>query len=78
MKRKKIDFLLFNLKMPKQKSSLGGSTKNAKRKKETKVPMYQKLSFSDFILFHNSKNRHLEFLNLSPHGLISSILKKNT
>ena len=34
--------------------------------------MYQKLSFSDFILFYNSKNRHLEFLNLSPQGLISS------
>ena len=32
--------------------------------------MYQ-MSFSDFILFHNSKNRHLEFLNLSPQGLIS-------
>ena len=27
--------------------------------------MYQ-MSFSDFILFYNSKNRHLEFLNLSP------------
>ena len=26
----------------------------------------------DFILFCNSKNRHLEFLNLSPQGLISS------
>ena len=50
--------------MPKRKSSLGRSTKNAKRKKETMVPMYQKLSFSDFILFYNS--RHLEFLNLSP------------
>ena len=37
------------------------------------VAMYQKLSFSDFILFYNSKNRHLEFLNLSPQGLISSI-----
>ena len=36
------------------------------------VAMYQKLSFSDFILFYNSKNRHLEFLNLSPQGLISS------
>jgi hypothetical protein len=35
--------------------------------------MYQKLSFSDFILFYNSKNRHLEFLNLSPQGLISSV-----
>ena len=35
--------------------------------------MYQKLSFSDFILFYyNSKNRHLKFLNLSPQGLISS------
>ena len=33
-----------------------------------------KLSFSDFILFYNSENRHLEFLNLSPQGLISSIL----
>ena len=42
------------------------------------VAMYQKLSFSDFILFHNSKNRHLEFLNLSPQGLISSNLKKYT
>ena len=31
-----------------------------------------KLSFSDFILFYNSKKRHLEFLNLSPQGLISS------
>ena len=40
------------------------------------VAMYQKLSFSDFILFHNSKNRHLEFLNLSPQGLISSSGKK--
>ena len=30
----------------------------------------QKLSF--FILFYNSKNRHLKFLNLSPQGLISS------
>ena len=38
------------------------------------VAMYQKLSFSDFILFYNSKNRHLEFLNLSPQGLISSKL----
>ena len=38
------------------------------------VAMYQKLSFSDFILFYNSKNRHLEFLNLSPQGLISSIV----
>ena len=37
------------------------------------VAMYQKLSFSDFILFYNSKNRHLEFLNLSPQGLISSV-----
>ena len=37
------------------------------------VAMYQKLSFSDFILFYNSKNRHLKFLNLSPQGLISSI-----
>ena len=37
------------------------------------VAIYQKLSFSDFILFYNSKNRHLEFLNLSPQGLISSI-----
>ena len=36
------------------------------------VAMYQKLSFSDFILFYNSKKRHLEFLNLSPQGLISS------
>ena len=34
--------------------------------------MYQNLSFLDFILFYNSKNRHLEFLNLSPQGLISS------
>ena len=39
------------------------------------VAMYQKLSFSYFILFYNSKNRHLEFLNLSPQGLISSITK---
>ena len=31
-------------------------------------------SFSDFILSYNSKNRHLEFLNLSPQGLISSFL----
>ena len=31
-------------------------------------------SFSDFILSYNSKNRHLEFLNLSPQGLISSSL----
>ena len=38
------------------------------------VAMYQKLSFTDFILFYNSKNRHLEFLNLSPQGLISSSL----
>ena len=38
------------------------------------VAMYQKLIFSDFILFYNSKNRHLEFLNLSPQGLISSII----
>ena len=38
------------------------------------VAMYQKLSFSDFILFYNSKNRHLEFLNLSPQGLISSYI----
>ena len=30
------------------------------------VAMFQKLSFSDFILFYNSKKRHLEFLNLSP------------
>ena len=37
MKRKKIAFLLFNLKMPKRKSSLGRSTKNAKRKKETRA-----------------------------------------
>ena len=36
------------------------------------VAMYQKLSFSDFISFYNSKDRHLEFLNLSPQGLISS------
>ena len=36
------------------------------------VAMYQKLSFLDFILFYNSKNRHLEFLNLSPQGLISN------
>ena len=36
------------------------------------VAMYQKLSFSEFILFYNSKNRHLELLNLSPQGLISS------
>ena len=33
------------------------------------VAMYQ-----NFILFYNSKNRHLEFLNLSPQGLISSLL----
>ena len=33
----------------------------------------QKLSFSHFILSYNSKNRHLEFLNLSPQGLISSL-----
>ena len=33
------------------------------------------MSFSDFILFYNSKNRHLEFLNLSPQGLISSMPK---
>ena len=39
------------------------------------VAMYQKLSFSNFILFYNSKNRHLEFLNLSPQGLISSMTK---
>ena len=32
----------------------------------------KKLSFSHYILFYNSKNRHLEFLNLSPQGLISS------
>ena len=38
------------------------------------VAMYQKLSFTDFILFYNYKNRHLEFLNLSPQGLISSSL----
>ena len=31
-----------------------------------------KFSFSDFILFHNSNNRHLKHLNLSPQGLISS------
>ena len=37
------------------------------------VAMYQKLSFSDFILFYNSRNRHLEFLNLGPQGLISSV-----
>ena len=37
------------------------------------VAMYQKLSFSDFISFYNSKDRHLEFLNLSPQGLISSL-----
>ena len=37
------------------------------------VAMYQTLSFSDFILFYNSKNRHFEFLNLSPQGLISSV-----
>ena len=37
-----------------------------------------KSSFSDLILFYNSKNRHLEFLNLSPQGLISSILDKET
>ena len=42
------------------------------------VAMYQKLSFSDFILFHNSKNRHLEFLNLSPQGLISSVINDIT
>ena len=36
--------------------------------------MYQKLSFSDLILSYNSKNRHLEFLNLSPQGLISSVI----
>ena len=29
-------------------------------------------SFSDFILSYNSKKSHLEFLNLSPQGLISS------
>ena len=40
------------------------------------VAMYQKLSFSDFILFYNSKNRHLEFLNLSPQGLISSVFNR--
>ena len=34
------------------------------------------LSFLDFILFYNSKNRHLEFLNLSPQGLISSYTNK--
>ena len=39
------------------------------------VAMFQKLSFSDFILFYNSKDRHLEFLNLSPQGLISSYYK---
>ena len=38
--------------------------------------MYKKLSFSDFILFYISKNRHLKFLNLSPQGLISSIQKE--
>ena len=38
------------------------------------VAMYQKLSFIDFILFYNSKNRHIEFLNLSPQGLISSVI----
>ena len=32
----------------------------------------QKLSIPHFILFYNSKNRHLEFQNLSPQGLISS------
>ena len=31
-----------------------------------------KLSFSDFMLYHNSKNRNFEFLNSSPQGLISS------
>ena len=35
------------------------------------VDMYQ-MGFSDFILFYDSKNRHLEFLNLSPQDLISS------
>ena len=34
----------------------------------------QKLSFSHFISFYNSKNSHLEFYNLSPQGLISSII----
>ena len=38
------------------------------------VDIYQKLSFSDFISFYNCKNRHLEFLNLSPQGLISSVV----
>ena len=38
------------------------------------VAMFQKLSFSDFILFYNSKDRHLEFLNLSPQGLLSSMI----
>ena len=42
------------------------------------VAMYQKLSFTDFILFYNSKNRHLEFLNLSPQGLISSTLETHS
>ena len=41
------------------------------------VDMYQ-MSFSDFILFYNSKNRHLEFLNLSPQGLISSVINDIT
>ena len=68
MKRKKIAFLLFNLKMPKRKSSLGRSTKNAKRKKETRA------NEDKNSLFYNSKNRHLEFLNLSPQGLISSLV----
>ena len=41
------------------------------------VAMYQKLSFSDFISFYKSKDRHLEFLNLSPQGLISSFKYKH-
>ena len=38
--------------------------------------MYLKLSFSHFILFYNYKKRHLEFLNLSPQGLISSVINE--
>ena len=37
------------------------------------VAIYQKLTLLDFILFYNSKNRHLEFLNLSLQGLIFSM-----
>ena len=68
--------------MPKRKSSLGRSTKNAKRKKETRAnedensyPQHWiKIGWLlvDKIIFYNSKNRHLKFLNLSPQGLISS------